>query len=62
MRIKELAEKLGVSTYTVSVALSGKSGVSEATRKRVVEAAARNVSSFGAMKKKIWTSTDTAPW
>lgn len=41
MRIKELAEKLGVSTYTVSVALSGKSGVSEATRKRVVEAAAR---------------------
>lgn len=37
--IRVLAEELGLSKYAVSRALSGKSGVSEATRQRVMELA-----------------------
>ena len=37
---KEIAQRLGLSTASVSVALNGKPGVSEATRQRVLAAAA----------------------
>lgn len=36
--IKDISNKLGLSSYTVSRALSGKPGVNEITRKRVIEA------------------------
>jgi DNA-binding LacI/PurR family transcriptional regulator len=36
---KEIAKKLGISTASVSVALNGKPGVSEQTRKRILDAA-----------------------
>lgn len=39
MTSAEIARRAGVSTFTVSRALSGKSGVSEATRKRVLDLA-----------------------
>ncbi|MBN2710819.1 MAG: LacI family DNA-binding transcriptional regulator, partial [Planctomycetes bacterium] len=39
MMQSELAELLGVSQYTVSVALSGKGRVSEKVRKRILAAA-----------------------
>lgn len=39
---KELAEKLGLSAAAVSMALSGKPGVSESTRDRVLKAAKEN--------------------
>ncbi|MGI5977413.1 MAG: LacI family DNA-binding transcriptional regulator [Candidatus Limivicinus sp.] len=38
---KELAQKLGISAASVSVALNGKPGVSPATRQRILEAAAQ---------------------
>ena len=38
MTIRELAKRLGVSPATVSIVLNGKQGVSEQTRKRVLEA------------------------
>src|SRR5699024_4197049 len=37
---KDIAEKLGVSTASVSVALNGKPGVSQATREKILAAAA----------------------
>ena len=37
---KDIAKKLGLSPATVSVALNGKPGVSQATRERVLAAAA----------------------
>ena len=37
---KEIAQKLGISTASVSVALNGKPGVSQATRRRILAAAA----------------------
>lgn len=39
--MRELADVLGVSTASVSVALRGKSGISEETRKRILEEARR---------------------
>ena len=39
VKMQDIAEKLGVSTMTVSKALSGKSGVSEQTRQRIKELA-----------------------
>ena len=36
---KEIAQKLGISTASVSVALNGKPGVSRATREKVLAAA-----------------------
>lgn len=39
--LQTIADETGLSKYAVSRALSGKSGVSEATRQRVIEAAAR---------------------
>ena len=38
--VKDIAKKLGVSTASVSVALNGKPGVSQATRNRILAAAA----------------------
>lgn len=40
VKMQDIAQKLGVSTMTVSKALSGKNGVSEQTRQRVKELAA----------------------
>ena len=37
---KEIAKKLGISAASVSVALNGKPGVSDATRQRILAAAA----------------------
>ena len=37
--MRELADLLGVSTASVSVALRGKSGISEETRQRILEEA-----------------------
>lgn len=39
--MRELADRLGVSTASVSVALRGKSGISEETRQRILEEAHR---------------------
>ena len=39
--MRELADLLGVSTASVSVALRGKSGISEETRRRILEEAHR---------------------
>ena len=39
--MRELADLLGVSTASVSVALRGKSGISEETRQRILEEARR---------------------
>ena len=39
VRMADLAEKLGISVVSVSKALSGKEGVSEEVRKRVLELA-----------------------
>ena len=37
--LREVAQRVGVSMVSVSRALSGKEGVSEATRKRILETA-----------------------
>ena len=37
VKSKEVAEALGVSTATVSLAINGKPGVNEETRKRILE-------------------------
>lgn len=39
VKARDIAEKLGLSTASVSVALNGKSGVSEETRRRILAAA-----------------------
>jgi transcriptional regulator with XRE-family HTH domain len=46
MRLKDLAEHLGLSQTTVSRALNGYPEVNEATRQRVADAAASGVSGF----------------
>ena len=38
MTVRELAKQIGVSPATISIVLNGKKGVSEDTRKKVLEA------------------------
>ena len=41
VKLKDIAEELGVSVVTVSNALSGKKGVSDAVRQKILETAQR---------------------
>ncbi len=50
---KELAEKLGLSAAAVSMALSGKPGVSESTRDRVLKAAKENGYDFSRQRIRL---------
>jgi LacI family transcriptional regulator len=56
-----IADRLGVSKYTVSQALSGKTGVSEATRGEVIAMARALGYRFPAAKKTVSWPTETAP-
>lgn len=42
MTAKELAKKLGISESSVSIALNNKSGIGDATRKKIIQAALEN--------------------
>lgn len=59
MNLKTLAEELGLSQTTVSRALNGYPEVSEATRKRVQEAAAATTIAPTAVRR-VWPPG--APW
>ena len=49
--MRELADLLGVSTASVSVALRGKSGISEETRRRILEEAHRQGYDMGRLSR-----------
>lgn len=49
---KELAKQLGLSAATISIALNDKPGVSEVTRKRVLEAAKAQGFDFGRVRRR----------
>ena len=46
MTIRDLAKIAGVSPATVSIALNGKSGISESTRKKIADIAKMIVNDF----------------
>lgn len=56
---KELAAMLGLSAAAVSMALNGKSGVSESTRERVLQAARENNFDFSKIRDKAEISRGT---
>jgi len=57
VKLKDIAEELGVSVVTVSNALSGKKGVSDAVRQKILETAQRMGYDYSKYAKK---ETDTA--